>query len=221
MANVIQVRCIKGKGMVPLDLDELPEEVYEAFVRAGAEVFVNKLNSKFTKTAYPNEDELQAAAMAKAQENATELVKKDEEGNYVGSLKLKARGASATVVKGELRIEAMAIAKRLVKDTIKAEKKKIGDFKPSQITEWAKQVLTGDLGSRIIDQAKAAIEARAKANEGITLKLELVEDAALVARNVKKRATEKAARTTQLSAKQAGMIEARTKKPSGVSARPN
>lgn len=194
----IQVPITKGKGFIEVETDDIPVSVYAEALLQGMKVLLNRGASKITKTTYPNAEELAQAAMAKAAEQM-ELVMTE---------KIKFTGGKAKKASGAVMTEARRLAKALVKDAMKAEGIKISHVAAKDITAMANEILNDpEQGQPIIDQAKANLAEREKTPIKISVKGKIKEDPKLVAKAEEKKAKD------QLSAKQAGKVKARTKKP--------
>lgn len=192
---VVQVPIVKAKGQtVEVDLDKIPQEVYLEALALGLKTLINRGTSKITKSAYPDADELKAAAVAMA-EKQLDLVN-------TGKIKFTG-GAKKSGVSGAVKTEAMRLARNLVKDEMKKAGIKISHVKASEITAAAKGLLESN--PSIIELAKAEIDRRnAVQVEGFDVSSIKV-DAALVAK------AEAKAKSAPLSAKQAGMVKPRVK----------
>ncbi len=207
-----QIPCSKGKGTVPMETDDLPEAVYAAALQEGLKILIN--TGKAIKAAHKDLEgvdleKAQAAALAQAQANAEELLKKDEAGNYIGDVKLPGQGRSKASgkVPGAVMTEARRLAKAAVKDELKRAGEKPSHYKASEITRLANLVI--EANPSYVEQAKANLTERSKLAIKIDLKAtaqadpELVSKAAVAAAKRKKDGT--------LSATQAGKVAPRAK----------
>lgn len=194
---VVQIPITKAKTTVEIDTDKLPAEVYREAVIQGLKVMANRGASKITKETYPDETELKAAALAKAEEQV-EAMK---------SGKIKIAGAKVAKTSGATMTEAMRLARNLVKDLMKRENIKVSHVAASEITAAAKEVLAAQ--PELIEQAKAAIEERSKTQITVDIKSLVKEDPKKIAASAKAAADKKAER--QLSAAQAGKPKVRKK----------
>lgn len=191
----LQVPVTKGKATIEVDVDAIPQDVFTEVVLQGLKVLLNRGTSKITKEAYPNEDELKSAAMAKAAEQL----------ELVMTSKIKFTGQKkAAGVTGAVKTEAMRLARNLVKDEMKRAGIKVSHVKASEITAAAKELL--EAMPELIEQAKVTIEARSKVDVSAAIKIkDLVhEDAELV-----KKAEARRSKDGTLSAKQAGKVQTR------------
>lgn len=194
----VQVPIVKGKASLTINTDEIPEDVYREIVLQGLKVILNRGTSKIKKSLYPDEEELKAAAMAKAAEQL-DLVK---------TSKIKFTGGKAKKASGAVMTEAMRVARALVRDAMKAQGLKISHYPASEITKAAKALLDSEQGPSILAQAEATIAERSKAPTlAVDIKAIIHESPELVA----KAEAAKAAKKGQLSAKQAGMPVKRKK----------
>lgn len=185
---LLKIPVVKGKGTVEIDTDTIPEAMYAAALEAGLKVLVNGGTSKITKAQYPNEEELKAAAMAKANERVSEI--------NAGTLKIAGKKA-ASKTSGAVNTEAMRLAKALVKDSMREQGLKISHYKASEITAAAKVML--EQMPELITQAEENLAKRKETPvaQKVDLASIMKADPELVAKaDAKKK---------PLSAKQAGM----------------
>lgn len=198
----LKIPVAKSKGgFLEIDTDQIPVEMYQEALFQGLKQMLARGMSKISKSTYPVEAELHAAAMAKAGENVQAINENDQK-------KIKLTGAGPKVkVSGAVNTEAMRIARNLVKDEMKRLGIKISHVEASEITKAAKEYIAAD--PSIIEQAKAELEKRAQAPIAgkIDLKTLIKESPKLVA----KAEADKAAKKGNLSAKQAGKTAVRAK----------
>lgn len=195
----IMVPITKGKAGIEVDTDGLPDDVYREILLQGLKTLMNRGTTKITKETYPVEAELKAAAMAKAEEQ--------HENIKAGKIKLTGQKA-AKGTSGAVKTEAMRLARALVKDEMKKAGIKISHVEASEITKAAKEVLDGDAGQAIIDQATANLAERAKAPITIDVSKIAISSKKVAAAEAKK-AKDKADKP--LSATQAGKVATRVK----------
>ena len=195
---MLQIPITKAKGQfVSIDTDAIPQDVFTEAVLQGLKVLANRGTSKVTKAAYPNAEELTAAAIAKANEQV----------ELIMSSKIKFTGQKkAAGVSGAVRTEAMRLARNLVKDEMKRAGIKISHVEASEITGAAKELL--EAMPDLIETAKANLEARSKVavGEKINVKALIKESPTLVAK-----AEARKAKSGTISAKQAGKVKVRSK----------
>lgn len=191
----LDIAVTKGKGVLTVDLTKLPDDVYKEALLQGLKVLLNRGASKITKAAYPNEEEMKAAAMAKATEQL--------EMAYSGKTKLT--GGKAKKASGAVMTEARRIAKAMVKDAIKAAGGKVSHYEASEITKAANALLETEQGKEIIAQAETNLKEREKTPISLDITSIISESPKLVA----KAEEEKAKKKGQLSAKQAGLPKKR------------
>jgi len=196
MAETIKVPVVKAKGQViEVELDKLPDEVYKEILLQGAKAVLNRGMTKISSTTYPKEDELKAAAMEKAAENL--------EAMYEG--KIRITGGKAKKGMGKINTEARRIARNLVKDLIKQNGGKVGDYENSEISRAAQEMI--DANPEILKMAEENIKARE--SEQTKIKFDLssiaVSDKKVAAAKAKKE------RKVPLSATQAGIVQAKAK----------
>jgi hypothetical protein len=188
MGEVFRVPVTKAKGFVEVDTGDLPDHVYKAIFAEGLKVFVNRGMTKITVKDLEGEhlEKAKAAALAKAQENVENL--------KAGKVRITG-GAKANKVSGKVMTEARRIAKALIKEELKRQKKKISHIEPKEITAAANALI--EANPEIIEQAKAAIEAQEQEVSKLKIDISSIKESEkLVARETKKAGT--------LSAAQAG-----------------
>ena len=202
----MQIKVTKAKANIAVDFEKLPQEVYEALLAAGAEVYLGKKMTKITAKDISDETARKAEAMRIAQDNLEQL--------YAGNLAHFGRAKKAAKVSGKVNTEAMRIARQMVKDAMKEEGIKVSHVDAKEITALAKEVIASEAGAGIIAQAEANLAAAEEKKAGIGLG-DLVKSIKI---NPKKKAAaeekmakDKAAKAAQLSAKQAGMVQVRGK----------
>lgn len=189
---MMNVPVTKGKTTVAIDTDLIPTEVYAEALLQGLKVLVNRGMSKITKETYPQAEELVAAATAKANENAADIL--------AGKVKLS--GAKPKAASGAVMTEARRLARNLVKDEMKRQGIKISHVEASEITKAANALLAED--PTLIETAKANLEERAK----VPVKINV---AAIPISDKKVKAAEARKAKDQLSKTQAGKVATRKK----------
>lgn len=194
-STVIKVPIVKSKGFVEIDTQLLPDEVYKEALLQGLKVLANRGMSKISKTTYPVEDELKAAAQEAAETNRDKL--------YKGDIKVSGAG-KASKASGAVMTEARRLAKNLVKDEMKRQGIKISHVEASEITKAANALLAAD--ESIIEQAKVNLAEREKTPIKIDVKALIHTSAKKVAASEAKKVKDK-----PLSAKQAGKVAPRAK----------
>ena len=196
---VLQIPVVKSKGVIDVDTERLPEDVYAEAMLQGLKTLVNRGMTKCT--------ERELGSKELVAKEADILAAKNVEKIYAGDIKFSGK-ATKTKVSGAVRTEALRIAKERVKDAMRAAGYKLSNVKASSVTEAAKALL--DASPDIIAEAEAAIAARSTAPLPIDLKSLVHEDPELAAKNAKAAADKKAER--QLSATQAGKVKGRKPK---------
>jgi hypothetical protein len=202
---IMQVPVVKGKGVVEIDTDAIPQDVFAEALLLGLKTLVNRGMTKVTEKELGSADAVKAEAMAIAQKNLEKVMK--------GDIKFSGK-AKATKVSGAVNTEAMRLARIAVKDAIKAAGMKISNVKASEITAAAKELV--NTNPSFIEQATANLAEREKAPVAIDIKSLVHEDAGLVAKNEAKAAAAK--KDKPLSAKQAGQVKGRKSKPAQANA---
>jgi len=144
--NTIMVPVTKAKRSVPVDISQLPIEVYKAAIAQGLKDFLNKGMSKIAVKDLEDE-ELEAAqdlAFEKAEENLKALME--------GKL---GRKRSVSKDTQEVLREAVRLAKLRVKAAYKSANKKLPS-KQSEITAAAKELI--EENPSILQQARENIK---------------------------------------------------------------
>lgn len=196
--GVINVSITKGKGTLALDVNALPQHVFEALLVEGAKAYANRGMSKITKSLYSDPEELKAAAMAQAEKNIKAM--QDGTIRIVGAPKqAKASGAVMT--------EARRIALNIVKQTIKDAGEKISHYDRKDLTAAAAEMLNGEDGPGIIEMAKKSLEERAAVKPKFNITAHVKVSPTAVARAENKKAAAKA----DTSAAQAGRVVPRAR----------
>ena len=204
-----QIPVTKSKGLVEIDTDKIPEEVYAEALRLGLKELVNRGATKITKAGYNNADAVKAGhADAEAHMRADAQAKALEQVELVRTGKIRfAAGTKAKKASGVVMTEARRLAKNIVKDQIKKAGGKISHFEAKEITAAANALLESEMGKDIIADAEANISAReSKEVKGIDI-MSLVKASPALAAKAEARNAEK----KTLSAKQAGKVAPRAK----------
>lgn len=191
----MEVSITKGKDVIVIDTDALPEDVYREALLQGLKVLLNRGMSKVTKSAYPGDEAgMKAKAMEIAAKNKADLL----EG------KVRKTGGKKSGLSGAVKTEAMRIARNIVKDELKRQKIKISHVDAKDITAAAKALMESE--PEIVKQAEANLAERA------TVTIKGIDIAAIAKINPAKKAKDEAEKANKpLSAKQAGKTKARTK----------
>jgi hypothetical protein len=196
--GIYQVPVTKGKTTIEVDDIALSDDVMREVILQGLKVLMNRGTSKITKEAYPDPEEMKAAAVKAAEVQAEAL--KAGKIKFSGSAKVKkASGAVMT--------EARRIARNMVKDSMKEQGLKISHFEASEITAAANALLEAD--PTIVETAKVALEERAKKPIAIDIKSLVKESPKLVQKALDKKSKAKA--DAPLSKTQAGKTQPRAK----------
>lgn len=201
--KLVSIPITKAKGLVEIDVNnDVPDDVYAEALVLGLKELANRGMTKITKASTKDEAELKSLAMAQANRNV-EAIK---------ASKIRFSGKkSDSKMTGEVKTEAMRLAKNIVKDLMKKAGLKISHTPASEITAAAKEVLDAD--ASIIATATANIEARKKKSEGGVAGIDISKlvkaDPKLVAKDEAKKAKEKAEKP--MSKTQAGKVKPRAK----------
>lgn len=202
---IMQVPIVKGKGVVEIDTDTLPEAVYAEALLQGFKTLANRGMSKITVKELGSNDEVQKEAMLIAEQNVAKI--KSGDIKFSG----KASKSAANKLDKAVQTEALRIARERVRDALKAAGKKLYAVKASEITTAAKELLS--LDPSIIAMAEQAIKARSEVPLSVDLSAlvsAVKEDTAKIAK-MEHEKTEKA-KNKPISAKQAGLVKGRKPK---------
>jgi hypothetical protein len=191
-STILRIWIPKAKCWMELDTGKAPNNVYMEALVKGFQSFCVRGMTNFTKEKYPDPEELQAVAKAKAEQNLADL--------YAG--KLSVRGApKGDKVPREVMTAARNIARKMVRELLKRRGVKVTQVKSSDITKAANLMLASN--PEIIEKARKEQDDIEKAD--IDLDMDIEVDPKLVAAQ-SKRKTDKT-----LSAKQAGLVSARVR----------
>lgn len=202
---IMQVPVTKGKGVVEIDTDSLPEAVYAEALLQGLKTLLNRGQSKITVAELGDAETVKREAMIAAEKQKGKIL--------AGDIKFSGK-SKASKVSGAVNTEAMRIARNRVKDAIKAAGMKISHVKASEITAAAKELVAAD--QTIVAEAEANLAKRAETPMPIDIKALVKEDPKLVAKAEAKKA--EAAKDKPLSKTQAGLVKGRKAKASQAEA---
>lgn len=146
--SVLNITITKAKAVMPIETNDLPEAMYEEALILGLKAILNRGTTKITKEAYPNEDELKAAALKVAEKQKKDLM----------DGKIRRTGAKAQKVSGALMTEARRLARALVKDELKRQGIRATYVEASEITKAANAYIAVD--PSILEKAQANLDAR-------------------------------------------------------------
>lgn len=197
--KTLNIPITKGKTTLEVNLDSIPDDVYQEILLQGLKVLLNRGTSKVTKETYPDAEQMKARAMevATAQLEAVMTSKIKFTG---GKKKSGATGAVMT--------EARRLAKALVKDELKRAGIKISHVEASEITKAANLYLESEKGAALVEKAKQNLAEREKVSIGDTLDVSKVIH---ISPELVAKAEAKKAKSGTLSAKQAGKVKTRAK----------
>lgn len=212
----ILVPITKGKGAIEIDTSTLPDDVYAEVVLQGLKVILNRGMSKITKAAFPDNEAVKAGYKDGAEHMAAEAMKIAEtnvEAVKTSDIKFSAKTSKKKGPgKGAVTTEAMKLARAAIKAAMKENKIRVSDYKASEITKLAKDLIAED--ESFVEQAEANLAAQA-AMPKVKIDLSAIKpDAKLVATNEAKKSKNK----DQLSATQAGLVKQRAKPAPRVNA---
>jgi hypothetical protein len=218
---VLQIQIKKALTKLAVDTDMITHvPTFAKLVELGLLAALNLKSSKFKdspkalKETLDNGTEKEKvaaqqaidAALAQAQKNLEELIA----GTFKFGRASGATDASGAKLSREVNTEAMRIARAHVKDWMRSQKIPQSQVPAKTITECAKKML--ETNPSIIEDAKAAVAARAKA----PVEMPAFDPAALIspelvakdkARNAERKAKGRDATEKMLSATQAGTIK--------------
>lgn len=203
--TIVAIPVVKGGGVVEIDTDLIPADVWSEVVLQGLKTLINRGMSKVTVAELGSKDIVAKEAMIIAAQNV-EKVKE-------GKIKFSGKASKSTTAKLDkvVAAEALRIAKDRIRDAIKASGKKLYAVKAADITSAAKDLIASD--ENIVKMAEAAIKARSEVPVEADLSAlvaGLKEDQGKIAKAEAKKAEEKA--NKPLSAKQAGKVAGRKPK---------
>lgn len=188
----LQIPISKGVDLsIEVDTDELmdeafPADVFKEIIFQGLKQVLNRGQSKLASSkGLPEKEQAtnNAALLAKVQETLEACRK--------GEIRVTG-GKSKSKITGEVKTEAMRLARVLVKDALKAAGKKVSHIAAKEITEAAKGLIDGEYGPEIIEQARVTIEARQKEETKLVIDVSKIKaDPNLVAAAEKKHKKEK------------------------------
>jgi len=202
---ILSIPITKAGTAMEINTDDFNENIYAEIFAAGLKVILNARQSAI-KVKDVVGDELakaQAAAIKIAEKNLADLVS--------GKAR-KTRDASAAKVPSAVITEARRLAKEVIKNEIRAAGMKISHVDASEITKLANELIARD--NSYIAQAEANISARVTVIDPLEAKsrLEALGGVTISAKKVEAEAEAKAARKSQLSAKQAAKVAPRKPK---------
>lgn len=148
---LIKVPVVKGKSYLEVAPNDLPEHVYREVILQGLKVLLNRGQTKITKGAYPEPEDLKAAAMEAAETTLSNM--------YEGKIRVTG-GAKSDKIPREVMTEARRIARNLVKEELKKAGVKVSYVESSEITKAANALLATE--PSIIKEAQEEVEKRAK-----------------------------------------------------------
>lgn len=200
--TIVKVPVSKTGTTVEVNVSAIPNDAFAIIVMEGLKVMLGKKMSKITVAKLEGADleKAQVAALEVAKSNLSDIMADKVKQGRAGSAKNKG-------VPGAVMTEARRLAKAVVKDQIRAAGMKISHVEASAITAAANELIASD--PSYVEQATAAIAARAAKPTTIDIKTLVSESPKLVAKADAKKAAAKKDGT--LSAKQAGKVEPRKK----------
>lgn len=143
-----------GLKLEGINIDEIPIEAYKRWIIKGAQLELTtarmgKKASGITK--------LEGAAKEKAMEEFLAQCQANLDDIKAGKELTKTKGSAK--VSGAVGIEAMRLAKLMVKQCIRDQNQKVGAYSAKEITEYAKKVL--EANPELVQKAEENLAARA------------------------------------------------------------
>lgn len=209
--SLYKVPVTKGKGIVEVESDDLPETVYKYAFQLGLKTLVNRM-AQIVKSKFDSEDAFRAAAMAKAADNVQAMM----------DGKIRMVGMKADKVSGKVMTEARRLARIIVKAQIKEAGDRISDYSASDITQAANALIAAD--DSIIKEAQENLEKQEAKTTEKAAKVDLSKlkkDPNKVAAREKKEAERKAESSAAKVQGQAGRSALTGRGRPGVGQRPN
>jgi len=188
----LKIPVVKGKSYLEINTDDLPIHVYREALVQGLKTLLNRGQTKLTKEAYPDPEDLKAKAMEVAADTLENM--------YKGKIRVMGGAAKSDKVPREVMTEARRIARNLVKEELKRSGVKVSYVESSEITKAANALLAAD--PDIIKQAEEEVEKRAQKKVKIDI-------ASIPISQKKVKAAEDRKKDKTLSAAKAGKVQAR------------
>lgn len=153
--KIVRVPVVKAKAPIEVDINAIPEHMWDEVVLAGLKVVLNGGATKLTKKDEPDAEVLKTKAMALAEDRLQQM--------YDGVLRI-GRGSAGTTkqVPGEVKIEARQMARKQIKAQLKKQGFLLRDYDPKDINAAADDLLEGPQGDDIFKEAQEAIDKRNK-----------------------------------------------------------
>lgn len=195
-----------GLELEGVNFDEIDIETYKRWLIKGAQAELTsaRMGKKATGVT-----KLEGAAKEKALAEFLEQCQENFNDAKVGKPLGKAKGVK---VSGAVGIEAMRLAKLMVKQCIKDQGQKVGAYSAKEITEYAKKVL--EANPELVKKAEENLASRAgdmKAVKGLDIFSLAGEKAKSDEVKAKPKVPPKKGEKVPLSAKQAAMVAPRQK----------
>jgi len=149
--ETLKIPVVKGKTYLEINTGDLPIHVYREALVQGLKTLLNRGQTKITKEAYPDPEDLKAKAMEVAQDTLENM--------YQGKIRVMGGAAKSDKVPREVMTEARRIARNLVKEELKRSGVKVSYVESSEITKAANALLAAD--PDIVKQAEEEVEKRA------------------------------------------------------------
>lgn len=191
----------KAKATVEVCIDDLPTDVYKEVMIQGLKHFMNQGMGDIKVTGLKDKD------LVTAQKLALDVAEENTEKLYSGKIRMSK--GTRTKIAGAVKVEAMRLARLVVKQAIKDDGGKVSHYSAKQISEAAQLWLEStEEGADCLKEAEANIkkrdETQAKAKidlSGIKPDEELVKKAEAKAEAAKKEKEAKATRKAPVPGK--------------------
>lgn len=198
VAKTVVIPVVKAKKGIKVDINAIPQDMWDQVVAAGLKVVLNGGATKLTKKEIPDAAELQDKAMEVAEDRLQQL--------YDGTLRIGRSSTSSKQVSGEVKIEARQMALKIIKAQLKKQGFLLRDYDPKDLRAAADDLLESEDGTSIYEDAQKQIDARNK--KAIDLS-GLKPSATAKAKAARKSAERKA----DVSAAQAGRVQPHRPQP--------
>lgn len=148
-SKLVKVALKNGAGEIEVDVNQIPEHVWNEVILQGLKQIAERATSKATKAQYPDEAERKGKILEIAQANVADM--------YAGKTKITGSKAKGKVA-GKVMTEAMRLARNLIKDALRKAKRKQNSITAKELTAAAKQYI--EATPSILAQAEANLKAR-------------------------------------------------------------
>jgi len=157
--TIFRIPVVKGKSFLEVSTRKTPEHVYREALILGFKQLLNRGQTKLTKEAFPDPEELRAKAMETAEATLDAM--------YQGKIRVMGGKGADGKVPREVMTEARRIARNLVKEELKRSGIKVSYVEASEITKAANALLAAD--PDILKQAEDELDRRKAAKVKIDI----------------------------------------------------